>query len=880
MYRKIFSCLALLLMGSMLGVQADEVSYINCTWDSETETVSQETLTTQEGAQIKNSATLNLTELGWTYWYVSGTVTVTGEITVSDEVHLILCDGAQLSCEQGINITAAGILHIHCQSYGDNMGKLIVRNSNKGQAAIGCHRAQQMGSLFIHGGNINAKPHVWGAAIGGGEDADNGPITIYGGKVKAAGGKYASCIGSGYAGSQSGEIDIYGGEVNAYSEWGEYTTGIGAGTYSRGGGKAGVVHIYNATVVAMGGENMAGIGSGQFGQAGKVYIHSGYVSATGGKNAAGIGGGASNSNPSSDDDVLCEIGGGKAPVTVEATGGDNAAGIGGGHNGRFCPVIIHDGSNVTVTSGAFKSYSGFDLISKAIGSGSEYDETDYVNLELGTNLCVYSKPSWSPNDEVLMGTSQRFQYCTTNSYARIAPCSHSNLSYTVDENTHTKQCNNCGYSASENHAYTENVCVCGKTINVTPDYWDVTLYRATAVGSSTYAEHVVMKVLKGQKFSVPAISATQGLELAGYVQASEAPTGIQMSDSETLIRVGDEITPEANTSLYPRYRYQFTKQWTWSDDLSTATLKLTNTTLGVDKNIGAVLSITKEVAATAEHDGYETMTATATYTHNGCTYTYTDENSKMLAYYAAVIGLNNDFYNNSSPLSTYQFRYVNAQLTERSLYKDANWNTLCLPFTIAKAEQPSSPLADATIMEFDPENSKFDSTTGELTLAFTTATDVLSGIPYIVKWSEADAVVSPLFNLAYVDIEEPLPVTSDDGYVSFTGTFAPVTIPASGDATKLFLGAGNKLNYSKNGRTIGCHRAYFQLNGITAIDPQRGVRTMKLLFDDEATAISTPIVEQNPTTRQGWYGLDGRQWHDTPTAKGIYIHNSRKVVVK
>lgn len=76
----------------------------------------------------------------------------------------------------------------------------------------------------------------------------------------------------------------------------------------------------------------------------------------------------------------------------------------------------------------------------------------------------------------------------------------------------------------------------------------------------------------------------------------------------------------------------------------------------------------------------------------------------------------------------------NAKLSDRTLYLDGDWNTLCLPFNAAK----TGPLAGATIMELDTEAAYDSHTTGldgtTLYLNFKDASDIEAGKPYIVRW--------------------------------------------------------------------------------------------------------------------------------------------------
>ena len=74
----------------------------------------------------------------------------------------------------------------------------------------------------------------------------------------------------------------------------------------------------------------------------------------------------------------------------------------------------------------------------------------------------------------------------------------------------------------------------------------------------------------------------------------------------------------------------------------------------------------------------------------------------------------------------------------RPLYRDGDWNTLCLPFSMTETQIDNSPLAGTVIKELDGNESNL--TNGVLTLNFNEATAdnegniVKAGMPYIVKW--------------------------------------------------------------------------------------------------------------------------------------------------
>ena len=219
-------------------------------------------------------------------------------------------------------------------------------------------------------------------------------------------------------------------------------------------------------------------------------------------------------------------------------------------------------------------------------------------------------------------------------------------------------------------------------------------------------------------------------------------------------------------------------------------------------------------------------------------------------------------------------------LNGRTLYKDGDWNTLCLPFEVT-AEQlavATHPLFGATIMELDvsgtyetDKQTGFDAASGTLYLYFKDTTSIVAGRPYIIRWeTTGDNIVSPVFS--GVTIAE---ATNDVAFTggSFNGTYASRTFD-NDDRSILFLSSNNTLTWPKSGARIGACRSYFDLGS------NSGVREFKLYFGDgETSSIENGklIIEDEAGA---WYSLDGRKHDKVPTRKGLYIHNGRKVVIK
>jgi hypothetical protein len=79
-------------------------------------------------------------------------------------------------------------------------------------------------------------------------------------------------------------------------------------------------------------------------------------------------------------------------------------------------------------------------------------------------------------------------------------------------------------------------------------------------------------------------------------------------------------------------------------------------------------------------------------------------------------------------------------LKDRTIYRDDDWNTLCLPFSMSEAQIEASPLVGVTIMELDGSKSKLTAD-GKLTLSFKDAFSIEAGRPYIVKWKQPTLVI-------------------------------------------------------------------------------------------------------------------------------------------
>ena len=228
---------------------------------------------------------------------------------------------------------------------------------------------------------------------------------------------------------------------------------------------------------------------------------------------------------------------------------------------------------------------------------------------------------------------------------------------------------------------------------------------------------------------------------------------------------------------------------------------------------------------------------------------------------------------------------ISATLQDRTLYKDGAWNTLCLPFAMT-AQQVSAQLAPAALMTLG--SSTFSG--GTLTLNFTDATEIEAGQPYIIRWNKPNGydgheaehdILSPTFTGVTVS-KTTAPVETQ--YVDFVGITSPVTLAAN-DRSVLYLGSGNQLYWPSDDRPVNAFRAYFHLgNGLTCGTPTSAVRAFSLNFGDQETTgivdIEHGTLNMEHSADAGWYDLSGRKLSGKPTAKGLYIHNGKKRIIK
>ena len=245
---------------------------------------------------------------------------------------------------------------------------------------------------------------------------------------------------------------------------------------------------------------------------------------------------------------------------------------------------------------------------------------------------------------------------------------------------------------------------------------------------------------------------------------------------------------------------------------------------------------------------------------------------------------------NSAVISANATSKVDVKLAGRTLFKDGEWNTICLPFNLTDGDETDNltfsgtPLEGAIVKTLS--SSRLESSVVRLSFSNPALTSIVAGTPYIIKWNKAEGydnadpatrdIFEPVFTGVTINAElDPVSIT---GIVDFIGYYDAFGITAADDYI-YYMTAGSILRHTANNRTLKSCRAYFDF---TALKPAGTAREFILDFGDgETTSISEKgIVNSEEFAPATWYTIDGKKLDSAPTRKGVYINNGTKVVIK
>jgi len=308
--------------------------------------------------EITNATTsLNLDDSENDGWYVvtGNNVQISGTVTASGNVKLLLCDDAKL--------TITG--EYYCAG-------LMVSGANNSLTIYG--QADGTGVLDATGGGE-------GAGIGGGQEGAGSNITINGGTVKATAGSYSAGIGGGKSGTGS-NITINGGTVTAIGN-GNGGAGIGGGNSGTGSN----ITINGGTVAATGNGGGAGIGGGEEGAGSNITVNGGTVTANGSSNAgigAGIAGSASDIYV--DTALVIQADNDNPPTTViDNTGSDLAETF---SSTRYIKITPPPAVMITVSSNTDLNNTEYATIAEALAAAGTNATTIQLRRDVTENVTI------------------------------------------------------------------------------------------------------------------------------------------------------------------------------------------------------------------------------------------------------------------------------------------------------------------------------------------------------------------------------------------------------------------------------------------------------------------------------------------------------------
>ena len=237
----------------------------------------------------------------------------------------------------------------------------------------------------------------------------------------------------------------------------------------------------------------------------------------------------------------------------------------------------------------------------------------------------------------------------------------------------------------------------------------INIYGGSITATSTNGNGIKADgdiTITGGNVSATATSSADG---TGY--------GIRAFWNGTLTITGGNVTATGGTAGMGTYRYNsggnINLSWTNSTD------RITTNSFELAGNSGGSLVLSKDFID--EEGAFHTPDNIGTLA------------GKTLAP-AIVLA---DDADNGTAIAAANGTTLAAQLNGRTLYRDGDWNTLCLPFNVPNLA--GTPLAGFTVMELDTETGKYTTDTGfsggTLTLNFKDASGIVAGRPYIVKRS-------------------------------------------------------------------------------------------------------------------------------------------------
>jgi 3',5'-cyclic AMP phosphodiesterase CpdA len=821
--------------------------------------------TATDALAITNSTTTIGTADTETWYYVSGKVTNTNRIEVSGTVNLILEDGCNFNVKTGIHVASGNALNIYAQSVA-NRGSLTADNyALPNYAAIGGNggisqqgngtSGEAAGDITIYGGNITTT----NGNIGGG-DGGNGAMEPGEPNEPGCGGK-----------GGNGNVTIYSGYIRVNGN-------IGGGKAGKGQNESGSDDEYYYGSNGSGTVYLSWTNTEDW-----ICADNYYGTVTLQKDFNGFAKGEVSNNNDINGATLMYAGKyyivtiGDMPEGMTATADlELNAGFKNAVEGQVVTIGFSGvpAGKVPVISATYgdNNYEVFEIIDNGDGTFSFKMPAGNVTVtasELKKDIksCTAEVPDQLPNGNSLM--YYKFDNAN-NGYAVIGE--------TVKEGETT-------LALGTDYKFGSVTYVNG----------DLDPYK---VGDECLVEIVGIGNYGGSKYVRFDIVNPSGSGTWGSLSWA-------LEDGTLTISGSGDMTKPQNNGTYPWLTYKnyietitigekvtsvadgafATAQNDYHYAVSTVNLPSTLESIGEDAFAyctGATITIPASVTSIADGAFKEVLKVESSLYDNA-------DNTGMISLLAEA-------------------KKNDVTLQGRTLWKDGEWNTICLPFDM-DAAQVTAQLGPDALKELDVEGyynvttgnpwpgntgydgyrqTGFDATSGTLYLYFKDATSIEAGKPYLIKWDKGDNLKDPEFTDVKVWDYAPATkaVTSDDKNVTFKGTYTSTTFTED-DNTKLFVGTDNKLNYPKIGARIGAFRAYFQLSEELRVKSEESpVKEFRLNFGEDSETSMNEELRVKSEESDAVYDLSGRRINsqfstlNSQLPKGIYIVNGKKIFIK
>jgi hypothetical protein len=204
------------------------------------------------------------------------------------------------------------------------------------------------------------------------------------------------------------------------------------------------------------------------------------------------------------------------------------------------------------------------------------------------------------------------------------------------------------------------------------------------------------------------------------------------------------------------------------------------------------------------------------------------------------------------------------------------WDVLCLPFDVSPAKISTALGYVAVARMIEKKND------GNIHFEPTVSGTIPAGMPFILNVGKLKRTPTDYKKVTFKDVTlkkvEPSYVLTDSCGNRFISTFSPVELNGS---NFLYMTEGD---WYKAGDAVSLKplRCYIDVSGNTMTeipqviiaDPGGGTSII------DVKAFNEGDFSKKGNVYNAWYSLTGTRLTEAPMAKGIYIHQGRKVIIK